>query len=61
MDQIYKGHNIQASAWLGIDGWQPGVVVTYSEGGKNVLKNVTMDHKISPHFSTLRNHSTNFS
>ena len=43
MDQVYKGHKIQASAWLHGSGWKPGVVVTYSEGGKNLLRNITID------------------
>jgi hypothetical protein len=43
MDQVYKSHKIQASAWLDKSGWKPSVVVTYSEGGKNMLKHITMD------------------
>jgi hypothetical protein len=29
-------------AFLG-SGWKPSVVVTYSEGGKNLLRNITID------------------
>jgi ABC-type nitrate/sulfonate/bicarbonate transport system permease component len=43
MDQVYKGHKIQASAWLSAGGWKPSAVVTYSEGGKHILKNVIID------------------
>jgi hypothetical protein len=43
MDQVYKGHNIQVSAWSDPSGWKPSVVVTYSEGGKNLLRNITID------------------
>jgi hypothetical protein len=43
MDQVYKNHNIQVSSWLIVSGWKPSIIVTYSEGGKNILKNLTMD------------------
>ena len=43
MDQVYKGHKIQVSAWVAAGGWKPSAVVTYSEGGKNMLKNITID------------------
>ena len=43
MDQVYKGHNIQVSAWPDLTGWKPSAIVTYSEGGKHILKNITMD------------------
>ena len=47
MDQVYKGHNIQVSAWSNLSGWKPSVVVTYSEGGKNLLRNITIDQIFS--------------
>jgi hypothetical protein len=43
MDQVYKGHKIQASAWLHGSGWKPSIVVTYRQGDKNILKNITID------------------
>ena len=43
MDQVYKNHNIQVSSWLIVSGWKPSVVVTYSEGGKNMLKHIAID------------------
>jgi hypothetical protein len=47
MDQVYKDHKIQVSAWPDLSGWKPGVVVTYSEGGKHILKNITIDQIFS--------------
>jgi hypothetical protein len=43
MDQVYQRHNIQASAWLDTSGWRPSVIVTYRQGDKNMLKNITTD------------------
>ena len=43
MDQVYKGHKIQVSAWPDLTGWKPSAIVTYSEGGKHILKNVMID------------------
>jgi hypothetical protein len=43
MDQIYKGHNIQVSAWRYPSGWKPSIDVTYLQGDKDTLKNITMD------------------
>jgi hypothetical protein len=47
MDQVYKDHKIQVSAWPDLSGWKPSVVVTYSEGGKNLLRNITIDQIFS--------------
>jgi hypothetical protein len=50
MDQVYKGHNIQASAWH-ISyrfRWKPDVVINYNSGGKQIFHTLTMD----PIFST---------
>ena len=49
MDQVYKGHNIQASAWR-ISyrfGWKPNVVINYNGGGKSIFHALTIDQIFS--------------
>ncbi len=43
MDKDYKAHNIHATASYVPDGWKPHLYVVYSEGGRNIIKNFTID------------------
>ena len=40
MEEIYNGHNITASAWRVTDTheWQPKLMVTWNEAGKEYIK-----------------------
>jgi hypothetical protein len=37
MNQVYQDHNVQVSAWFGVGGWKPSVIVTYRQRGRNIL------------------------
>jgi hypothetical protein len=43
MNSDYKGHDIHATGLYVPDGWKPHLYVIYSEGGRNMIKNFTID------------------
>jgi hypothetical protein len=40
-------HDIHATASYVPDGWKPHLYIVYSEGGRNIIKNFTMDQTFS--------------
>jgi hypothetical protein len=47
MDKDYKAHDIHATASYVPEGWKPHLYVVYSEGGRNIIKNFTIDQTFS--------------
>ena len=47
MNTDYKGHDIHATASYVPDGWKPHLYVVYSEGGRNIIKNCTINQTFS--------------
>jgi hypothetical protein len=43
MNADYKGHDIHATASYVPDGWKPHLYIVYSDGGRNIIKNFTID------------------
>jgi len=43
MNADYKGHDIRATASYVPDGWKPHLYIVYSDGGRNIIKNFTID------------------
>ena len=48
MDKDYKAYNIHATAAYVPEGWKPHLYIVYSEGGRNILKNFTIDRRLRP-------------
>jgi hypothetical protein len=47
MNADYKGHDIHATASYVPEGWKPHIYVIYSEGGRNIIKNCTINQTFS--------------
>ena len=47
MDKDYKAHDIHATASYVPGGWKPHLYIVYSEGGRNIIKNFTIDQTFS--------------
>ncbi len=47
MDKDYKPHDIHATASYVPEGWKPHLYIVYSEDGRNIIKNFTIDQTFS--------------